>query len=144
MLHRARADDRGGDRGVAHDERDRHLDQRDPGLLGELGELLGGVELALVGRDRQVEASGWAARREVGPAVGVLALAAGEPAAGQRAVGDHAHPVALAGGQHVVLDRAGEDRVRRLLAAEALAAARARPSTAPRRSATAGKVEWPK
>jgi hypothetical protein len=31
--------------------------------------------------------------------------------------------VALAGGQHIVLDRADEDRVRRLFTAEALAAA---------------------
>ena len=36
LLHRPRADDRRGHRRVADDERERQLDQRDPGLLGEL------------------------------------------------------------------------------------------------------------
>jgi len=35
---------------VIGDERDRELDERDPGLVSELSELVGGVELALVGR----------------------------------------------------------------------------------------------
>ena len=51
-----------------------------------------------------------------------LAVAARQPAAGQRAVGQDAHAVAQAGREDVVLDRAGQDRVRRLLRAEALAA----------------------
>ena len=49
-----------------------------------------------------------------------LAVLAGEPAAGERAPRDDAHPVALAGRQHRRLDATGEDRVRRLLALEAL------------------------
>ena len=49
VLHRPRADDRRGDRGVAYDKRDRHVDHEIPAPVGELGELLGGVELALVG-----------------------------------------------------------------------------------------------
>jgi hypothetical protein len=54
---------------------------------------------------------------------GVLAVAAGEPAAGQRAVGQHADAVALAGGEYVVLDAAGKDGVGGLLGDEALAVA---------------------
>jgi len=50
MLHGARPDDRRGDGRVIGDERDRELDERDPGLVSELSELVGGVELALVGR----------------------------------------------------------------------------------------------
>src|SRR5271169_1794684 len=45
VLHGARTDDRGGDRGVAGRERDRHLDERQPGLVGERAEGVGGVEL---------------------------------------------------------------------------------------------------
>src|SRR4051794_38836994 len=43
--------------------------------------------------------------------VGVFAVAAGQPAAGKRAVGQHTHAVALADRQDLVLDAAGEDRV---------------------------------
>ena len=32
--------------GVAGDERDRHLDEGDPGLVGERAECVGGVELS--------------------------------------------------------------------------------------------------
>ena len=72
---------------------------------------------------------------------GVLAPAARQPAAGQRAVGHDAHAVPQARGQHVGLDGADEDRVRRLLGDEPLqAAGRARP-TAPPRSGCAGNVE---
>ena len=49
VLHGARADDRGGDRRVAGGERDRHLDERQPGLVGERAEGVGGVELCGVG-----------------------------------------------------------------------------------------------
>src|SRR3954466_4747988 len=45
MVHGARADDRRGDRGVAQHEGDRQLDQRETGVVGELGELLDGLEL---------------------------------------------------------------------------------------------------
>jgi hypothetical protein len=39
---------------VVEDERERELDEGDPGLLGELRELVGGVALALVLGERQV------------------------------------------------------------------------------------------
>ena len=45
MVHGPGADDGGGDRGVADDEGYRELDERDAGVVGELGELFGGVEL---------------------------------------------------------------------------------------------------
>jgi hypothetical protein len=48
---------------VAQDERDRQLDQRQTRLVGQLGQLLGGVELALVLRQGQVEAVGQALPR---------------------------------------------------------------------------------
>ena len=58
------------------------------------------------------------------PVVGdvTLGVAAGQPAAVQRAPHEHAHAVALARRQQGVLDLAGEDRVRRLLGAERLEA----------------------
>jgi len=62
-------------------------------------------------------------RGAAGPrALAALAIAVRQPPARQRAVGEHAEPVAPARGQHVVLGRADEDRVRRLLGVEALAA----------------------
>ena len=99
-----------------------------PASSASCASCFGRLELALVGRQRQVEAVGepLARRRCRTLDLGALAVAARQPAARERAVGDDAHPVALAGGQHVVLDRAGEDRVGRLLAAEPLAAARSR------------------
>ena len=54
LLERARSDDRGGDRGVADDEGEREMDQRDAGLIGELRERVGGLELGLIGGDREV------------------------------------------------------------------------------------------
>src|SRR5207248_827850 len=47
----------------------------------------------------------------------------GQPPARQWAPRDDAHPVLLAGRQHCRLDGPGEDRIRRLLAPEAFAAA---------------------
>jgi hypothetical protein len=73
VLHGARADDRGGDRRVAQHERERHVDQRQAGLLGQLGERLGCVELALVGGDREVVAPGHHRRAARGEVVGALA-----------------------------------------------------------------------
>ena len=70
--------------------------------------------------------------------VGVLAVLAGQPAAGQRAPGDHAHAVPGAGGQHVGLDRRGR---RSSTAAARCGTARARAvrrPTGPRRSARPG------
>src|SRR6202011_4794468 len=48
------------------------------------------------------------------------AIAAGQPPAGKRAPRDHAHPVALAGRKHVILDLPDQDRVGRLLTDEPL------------------------
>ena len=73
----------------------------------------------------RVEAVGHAAGppgRERG-GLGVAPVLAAQPAAVQRAPHDDAHAVALADRQQVTLDRAHEDRVGRLLAAEALTAA---------------------
>src|SRR4051794_9402893 len=58
LLHGPRADDRRGDGGVVEHEGDRELDERDAGMLGELGELLDGVELSMVERLGEVEALG--------------------------------------------------------------------------------------
>ena len=59
VLHRPRADDRRGHRRVADHERERHLDQRDPGLVGQLGRA----------RRRPRACAGWrAARGRSGPA----------------------------------------------------------------------------
>ena len=58
LLHGARADDRRGDRRVVDDEGDGQLDQREAGVVGDLGELLDGFELALVLGQRHVEARG--------------------------------------------------------------------------------------
>ena len=101
-------------------ERDGQLDQRQPGLLGKLSQLLDGVELALVVRVGQVEALGEPAGPRGLLLAGVLAPAARQPAAGERAVGHDGHAVAGAGGQHVGLDPAHEDGVGRLLGHEAL------------------------
>ena len=123
VLHRARADDRRGDRRVADHEGERHLDQAEAGLLRDGGQGVGGVELALVLRQRHVVALG----HHLGPAgvrqLRVLAVAAREPAAAEWAPGDHAHAVAPAGGEHVGLHGPVQQRVGRLLAHEALAAA---------------------
>ena len=75
------------------DERQRHVDQRDAGLVGQVPERVGGLELGLVGGDREVVAVGdhrRAPRRQV---VGALAPAPRQPAAGERAPRDDAHDV---------------------------------------------------
>ena len=80
------------------------------------------LELALVVGSVEVEA----VRHALHPAGrGDLAagVAAGQPAAVERAPHEDAHAVALARRQQGALDLAGEDRVRRLLGAEALQAA---------------------
>jgi hypothetical protein len=46
VLHRARLGDRRGDRGVATDERDCHLDEPDASLVREARELVGSVEFS--------------------------------------------------------------------------------------------------
>jgi hypothetical protein len=120
MLHSARSDNRCGDGGVDEDERDRELDQRNACVVGELRELLGGVELALVRRQRQIEALGKSCGARGAGLIGPLAPAARQSATGQPAVGHDAHAVFRAGGQHVGFDAPHEDRVRRLLGHEAL------------------------
>src|SRR6185295_13752521 len=122
VLHGAGADDRRGDGGVAQHERDGQVDQAEAGLLGDLGEGVGGVELALVVGQRHVEPVGGPGRGR-GAGVLVLAVAAGEPAAGKGAVGEYAHAVPLGQGQDLVLDVAGEDGVGGLLGDEPFAAA---------------------
>src|ERR1700728_3106374 len=47
----------------------------------------------------------------------------GQPAAAERAVGQHAHAVTLRGGQHMTLDDPGQDGVARLLGTEAMVTA---------------------
>jgi hypothetical protein len=66
VVHGARPDDRGRDGGVAQHEREGHLNERDAGLVGELGESVGGVEPGLVGRVVHVKARCGAAA-EFGP-----------------------------------------------------------------------------
>ena len=102
---------------VVDHEGDGELDQGHAGLVGQLGQLLDDVELALVRRQDHVE-PGRRPRGDVGVGGGVLAPAAGQPATGQRAVGQRAHPVPQRRRQHVLLDAADQDRVRRLLGDE--------------------------
>ena len=108
---------------MADHERERHVDQREPGLVGELRQRVGRLELALVLRQAHVEAAGDALGAARLRRVGALAPLAREPAARQRAPGHHAHAVAAAHRQHVALDPAHEQRVGRLLGHEALAPA---------------------
>jgi hypothetical protein len=84
LLHGPRPKQRRGDGGMLEHERDRELDERDPRFVGELGELLDGIQLPLVGRLREIEALGQPAGARRGLLPGVLAPAARQPAAGQR------------------------------------------------------------
>ena len=52
-----------------------------------------------------------------------MPVLAGQPAACERAPGNHSHPVAFADREYGRLDAAGEKRVRRLFAAETFQAA---------------------
>ena len=90
---------------MVEDEGDGHLDEADAGVVGELSEVFDGVEFALVGGLGEVESFGQPAGAGGGLLAAVFAPAARQPAAGQRAVGQHPHAVALAGGQDVVFDR---------------------------------------
>jgi hypothetical protein len=75
-----------GDGGVPEHERDGKLDERDASLVGEFGECVGGVELALVlGQGEVVAVDKPPARfghRTLD--IGALAVAAGEPAPRER------------------------------------------------------------
>ena len=110
--------------GMLDHERERHVDQRDPGLVGELAPARRRPRACAgsPGSDMSNRAGMRSARVLFGDVL-ALAVAAAQPAAGERAPGDHAHAVALAHGQHVALDAAHEQRVRRLLADESLATA---------------------
>src|SRR6185312_4303326 len=79
--------------------------------------------LALVAGQRHVVTSGDALGAVRTRHVLAEPVATAEPTAGERAPGDHAHPVALTRREHVVLDPAHEHRIGRLLAHEPLAAA---------------------
>ena len=108
---------------MADHEGERHVDQRDAGVLGQLGERVGGVELGLVGGQREVIAlreHRCAPRTEL---LRALAPAPRQPAPGQRTPRDHAHAELPARREHVRLDAAHEQRVGRLLADVALMAA---------------------
>src|SRR5207302_8148059 len=89
---------------------------------GELSQRVDRFELALVARQRQVVATGQARRPRALDLLDALPPPAGQPAAGERAPRDDPDAVALARRQHVGFDATYEDRVRRLLAHEALAA----------------------
>ncbi len=93
-----------------------------PASAASAASACGQLELALVVRALEVEAVRHAlhaaGRRDL-----TLGVAAGQPAAVERAPHEHAHAVALARRQQRLLDPAGEDRVRRLLGAERLEAA---------------------
>src|SRR3954451_18266583 len=84
VAHRPRSDDRGRDRRMVDHERERELDQRHPRLLGELRERLGGVELALVGGNREVVSAGKPVGARRLRRLLALAPPPGQPAAGER------------------------------------------------------------
>ena len=87
--------------------------------------------------------AGRSAARPSRPAGIAPPVSAGEESEGERAPGQHAHSPALGDREHVALDAARQDVVRRLLGAEPHQAARARRPGATRRSRAAGNVEHP-
>ena len=106
--------------GWASDEAERKMGEGHPCVGGDLLERRDQVELGRHRGPLGVEPFGLAGRP-----TGLLDLlarlvAAGEEAAVERTPRDDAHAVALAGGEHGRLDAAHEDRIRRLLAPEAL------------------------
>ncbi len=105
---------------MLQDEGESQVDQGQPGLLSQQGQLLDRLELGDVRRPAQVEPA-----RDAGAAVrhrrfDALAVAAGQPPAGQRAPRDHRQAVALRYRQDLPLDAPGQDRVGRLLGHDAL------------------------
>jgi hypothetical protein len=115
--HRATPDDRRGHTRVGDRERHRKVSDGQARLLGERDDLLNRIKPALVAQVPE------AVRGPVSVRLLALAVAAGQQAAGQRTPHQRAHAVALADRQYLALDPAVEDRVRRLLGAEALQAA---------------------
>ena len=106
---------------MVHDEREAEVDQRQVHLLGQQGQLLDRVELALVVRAGQVVAIGNPVRPAALHLGAALAPAARQPTTAERTPRDRAHAIALDRGQRLALDRPVEQRIRRLLADEALA-----------------------
>lgn len=96
-------------------ERDREFHQRQTVLLGEIRQRIGRMELTLIGRRRDVEAS----RDEFGASrfrlPGTHPVLPGQPAGRERPVRQRAHPVLLDGREHLTLDPAHQQRVRQLL-----------------------------
>ena len=145
LLHRARPDDRRGDRRDGGSRtrapcrsascRPRRRAAPSASAASSLRWLAGIEQVVALGQPLRA--------RELSGGSSPLRQLARQPAAGERAPGDDAHAVALAG-------RAAR-RPRCRARASSTAAARrrsargrgARPPTAPRRSATAGKVEVP-
>src|SRR5581483_9203564 len=80
LLHRPRADDRRGDRGMAEHEGECQMHEAETGLLGERGNPVDRLELELVARKREV-----VARRNALRATAPLPhVPAAQPAAGER------------------------------------------------------------
>ena len=106
---------------MGDDERDGQVRQRRARVRGDLDQLLNDLQLARVGRQRRVETARDALRTAGRQGdVAFLPVLAAQPSARQRAPGDHAHAVPGAGRQDRRLGTTGEDRIRRLLAAEPL------------------------
>ena len=99
---------------MRHDECHRHVGERHAGFCGKRQQLLDRVEAAFVRHLLRHHPDAERIGRRL-----ALAVASRQQALRQRAPYQHAHAVALRGGQHVALDAAVEDGVGRLLAAEA-------------------------
>ncbi len=100
---------------MGEDERDGQVDEGEPRVFGQEGEPLDRLELGGVHREGQVEASGRALAAAGDGQLGSLAVAPGQPPAGQRAPRDHGQSIALRNRQDLALDTAGQQGVRRLL-----------------------------
>ena len=100
LLRQARADQDGGHRRVGPDERGGQMGERSPASAASLVSCADGLLPGLIGRDGQVESL----RRERGAVAPGRVRAPGQPAAGQRPVGQHPHAVALRDGQHAAFD----------------------------------------
>src|SRR4051794_20763461 len=118
LFHGAGADQRAGDCRVSQHEADRELDQRQPGMVGELGEVLDRVELALVVRAGQVEALGQPCCPRRFLLSAALSPPPRQPAAREWAVAHEAHAMTGTSRQDISLDTPSEDRVWRLFGDE--------------------------
>ena len=100
---------------MLHDEADGEVDERRTRLVGEQRKLFDSVELGGVLRVAGVVRAGAHFERRVSGRVVDLAGLPTQPAASQRAPWDDTHVVLLGDAEHVGLDAAHEQRVRRLL-----------------------------